>query len=309
MRASLLTSVAGWWGVPWGPIYTVTDIVRNAFGGYEPPGSRDILTWRNAVAFAAQGNHELAYALARAVMNAKDENISQSAIRLMDYLRSCGVDTHSASLKSAWSLSPLFVALQLIALVAVPTAMTMAIAFSPDRAADLTNVSGPADMSGGQSSSGQSSASSPAAAIETPDTPHCGTPPANGDVIDRGTSGDATGQNVVEIRNGSVGDAIVKIRDANSGRLFVSFFVASGSTANYSVIPDGSYVIQYAFGGDLDPSCSNFLSIAAAGQFPNTETFSRAAEGQYETLSYTLYAVPGGNVSPNAIDASAFNAK
>ena len=30
---TLLTLVAGWWGVPWGPIYTVQSIYRNLSGG------------------------------------------------------------------------------------------------------------------------------------------------------------------------------------------------------------------------------------------------------------------------------------
>jgi hypothetical protein len=33
IKWSLLTSVLGWWGVPWGPIFTVQSLVRNARGG------------------------------------------------------------------------------------------------------------------------------------------------------------------------------------------------------------------------------------------------------------------------------------
>jgi len=25
----------GWWGIPWGPIYTIASLVRNARGGYK----------------------------------------------------------------------------------------------------------------------------------------------------------------------------------------------------------------------------------------------------------------------------------
>lgn len=30
---SLLTFVAGWWGIPWGPIYTVGALIKNLSGG------------------------------------------------------------------------------------------------------------------------------------------------------------------------------------------------------------------------------------------------------------------------------------
>lgn len=30
---SLLTLVAGWWGIPWGPIYTIGSLITNLSGG------------------------------------------------------------------------------------------------------------------------------------------------------------------------------------------------------------------------------------------------------------------------------------
>jgi hypothetical protein len=30
-----LTLVAGWWGIPWGPIYTIQCVARNLRGGYD----------------------------------------------------------------------------------------------------------------------------------------------------------------------------------------------------------------------------------------------------------------------------------
>jgi hypothetical protein len=33
IKWSLLTSVVGWWGVPWGPIFSIQSIVRNLKGG------------------------------------------------------------------------------------------------------------------------------------------------------------------------------------------------------------------------------------------------------------------------------------
>jgi hypothetical protein len=32
---TLLTLVAGWWGIPWGPIYTVQSVYKNSRGGID----------------------------------------------------------------------------------------------------------------------------------------------------------------------------------------------------------------------------------------------------------------------------------
>ncbi len=35
MAFSLLSLVCGWWGIPWGPIWTIGTIVRNCRGGHD----------------------------------------------------------------------------------------------------------------------------------------------------------------------------------------------------------------------------------------------------------------------------------
>ena len=33
MVYTLISLLAGWWGIPWGPIYTITSLVTNLRGG------------------------------------------------------------------------------------------------------------------------------------------------------------------------------------------------------------------------------------------------------------------------------------
>ena len=116
----------------------------------------------------------------------------------------------------------------------------------------------------------------------------------------------------VRIDNGAIGDAIVKIRDAETGRLVTSFFVRQHTLAAVSGIPDGTYVFQYAFGPALAADCKSFTEITAADEFPNAGPFtSEPIEGGVRTrqLTYTLQPVPGGNIEPVPIDANAFNAR
>jgi len=83
------------------------------------------------------------------------------------------------------------------------------------------------------------------------------------------------------------------------------------ASASYMNIPDGTYSIQYAVGGDLRDDCKSFMQISALGQFPQ-ETLSTsftATEIVREELAYTLYPVPDGNVRPQSLDLAAFNAE
>jgi hypothetical protein len=138
----------------------------------------------------------------------------------------------------------------------------------------------------------------------------CAEPPANGALLDgRRFSGEG---HELEIHNGASGDAIIKIRDAGTGRLMTSFFVTENNSASVSGIPDGTYVFQYAFGAPLAEDCRSFVTITSANEFPGPRSFvtEESGDGRYSTvrLSYTLYSVPGGNIQPRSIDPAAFNA-
>ena len=125
LRASLISGLVGWWGFPAGPVYSVAEILRNAFGGYEPPGTRETLLWQNAAAFASQGNGELAYAIARDLRSARNRRVAARAVRLMDALKSRGVNGRTAHLKSAWSHAPADIALHLAIALMLPALLVL----------------------------------------------------------------------------------------------------------------------------------------------------------------------------------------
>jgi hypothetical protein len=141
--------------------------------------------------------------------------------------------------------------------------------------------------------------------------PACLVSPLNGQVLEDRV--DWLGStNVVEIQNGLRGNAIVKIREAATGRLLVTVFVLRNEVARYEGIPDGAYTIQYAIGDRLNRRCTSFPQFDSIGEFPPSAPMvsevSGSGETRSHTLRYTLFPVPGGNVTPHAIDASAFNA-
>jgi hypothetical protein len=64
LRASAVTWLLGWWGFPWGPIYSLHAILINLFGGKRPYLVNARLAAYQAWVFAVYGKLELARAIA-----------------------------------------------------------------------------------------------------------------------------------------------------------------------------------------------------------------------------------------------------
>jgi hypothetical protein len=321
LRATAVSAVAGWWGVPWGPIWTVLEGAKNALGGYTIKAANENLLWHNALAFATSGNDSLSLALADKLRSAQDRQVAANAAKLIEHYRLRGITLGSKSLKNPWALQPLIVIAQFAMISLVPAALAFAIYSSSSG-----TIGGYRNLSSGQSpysaSPDLSTFSEPptasttvaAPAPELTTTPTCKSPPINGRIL-TGKRFLAEKGHILDINNGSSGDAIVKLRHADTLKLAASFFIQSNQVSSLRGIPDGNYVIQYAFGPKLASDCKSFASIETAGQFPDSESFTtEKTEDVFGTsirrmhISYTLYAVPGGNTRPNAIDASSFDA-
>lgn len=316
LKATLLTAVAGWWGVPWGPIFTIVEGLRNGVGGANIKENEERLLWHNAVAFAYRGDASLAYGLAKRVEFAADPEIAGNAKRLMEHLRAGGTPANT-ELKDVWHPQPAQFLIHLTIIAALPLLITLLIVIGsgggplpqvdqtprPDYVAPPYEGLPEANAMPAPDTSGN-----PAS---PPVLDYCLNMPSTGArLAGRRLSGSG---HVLEIDNGADGDAIVKIRNADSGRMVTSFFVAQNTQARITGIPDGRYRIQYAFGPALAANCTSFTSITSAGEFPGTETLmTERQEEELGTrvrrmrLSYTLYSVPNGNTQPSPIDAVTF---
>lgn len=145
-------------------------------------------------------------------------------------------------------------------------------------------------------------------AVSKPNVPTCANVPYSGQLLGPSQLSSSDGHSL-EIRNGSSGNAIIKVRAELSGAVIATFFVQSNQTGQISGIPDGRYSVQYAFGDALDASCKRFVQLNGAGQFPRAETLQTertATQITTQVLSYTLYAVASGNVTPQRISAEDF---
>lgn len=120
LKASLISAVAGWWGFPWGPIYTIGSIIKNTMGGACSRPVNEGLQWFNTLAFLSQGRPAIAYALARQLSTSTTQEISAAAQQLIIYLQRNGVPANSPLLKDPWSRRPLDWLAHVMLLIAVP---------------------------------------------------------------------------------------------------------------------------------------------------------------------------------------------
>lgn len=157
-------------------------------------------------------------------------------------------------------------------------------------------------------------AASAAPVAGDPGVPTCATPPATGAQLAGDMKLEKEGHSI-QIENGGGGDSLVKIRHADTGRLAASFFIPKLETMLIDGVPDGEYVIQYAFGPALAADCKSFTRIIRANALPGTDSMKTETidddehtEVKRTSVSYTLYVNETGNVKPVRIDPAAFNA-
>ncbi|WP_185969863.1 J domain-containing protein [Rhizobium straminoryzae] len=306
-RSSIITLIAGWWGVPWGPLYSVGSIIGNGFGGQHKRSADEAMIWYNALAFLSHGHMQLSYALAMQSKNALDKEIAKNADELTRLLERSGVDPKQGKLKNPWRTSVLSATTYCLMAFALPGALAAALFVDSQNGSRSTVYGGATTpyVSPPKTAPYQQNVQK---AVTTPDVPTCANVPPNGQLLGPNRLSTADGH-ALEIRNGAGGNAIIKVRTEISGAVVATFFVRSNQTARISGIPDGRYKVQYAFGSALDVSCQRFVELNGADEFPRAETLNTeqtTTEIITQVLSYTLYAVPGGNIRPQSISAQDF---
>lgn len=152
-------------------------------------------------------------------------------------------------------------------------------------------------------------------ATEDPGVPVCSAPPESGRKLAGDMELGAEGHSI-ELQNSGMRDALIKIRHADTGRLAASFFLRRQEGLSIDGVPDGRYVIQYAFGPALAPDCKSFTHILKANQMPEVDDMiteviddDEHTEVKRSSISYDISVSESANVKPVTIDAAAFNAE
>lgn len=316
MRSTIITALFGWWGVPWGPIMTVGKGFENACGGKGDSEKHESLAWYNALALLQSGQVGLAVGIAKSLLRANDEQIRTAAASLVEAGQANGVAS-VGQLKDPWQQVRSHAPLRFGALLAVPVAFVVAISFENGVATTSPNADytyagqKPPDHKLAQTYDTSSTLSSIGPPIPAQ---VCSKQLANVQILSGRKALQADGH-ALEISNGSAGDAIVKLRNANTKKIVASFFVKQNQTARIDGIKNGTYRIQYALGHSLNKSCVKFIAPDSMGEFPQIEPLQSEIVDDYRgqgiifrRLSYTLYTVAGGNVQPESISQDAFDA-
>ncbi len=317
MRSTLITAFVGWWGVPWGPIWTIGNGFTNANGGQGDETKDEALIWYNALAFLQSGQVPLAFALAERLIEAKDVEIQQAASDLVAGCKAKGVIS-AGHLKDPWHEVRAQAPVRFGALLVVPAAVTLLIAASGTSNSVPNYAYSPATHSDSAPVGFDSSLATPSpdsSMVDAAPVPQCSHALRNGHIISGRRHLSSKGH-TIEISNGSAGDAIVKIRDSYSNELYASYFVRQNETADLEGISDGTYNVQYALGHNLMANCKQFVLPESLGQFPDNVSLIaehiddyRGTGTMYQKLTYTLYSVPGGNVRPQSLSPSEFDAE
>jgi hypothetical protein len=88
----------------------------------------------------------------------------------------------------------------------------------------------------------------------------------------------------------------VKVRSAFSKRLIAAVYMYPHASAALNGIPDGSYIVQYAFGSVLNQGCVTFTDTSVAWQFQGTESLRTIATGDGpRQLQYSLLSDPSSS--------------
>ena len=307
LRCSAVSAALGWWGLT-GFVWTPLIIWRNARGGARQEAVDAGLLWHNAKAFLLQGKLAVAHALARQVAAMKSSHALDAADLLAE-LHRAGVPRDTPPLVDPWRPRVSSFALQGALGLATPVMAATAIAVAgPPTSASTVQRYASAIVGGPVAASTPVRAGEVFRAVTPVRLATCAMPPVAGQLLE-GRFGAGKLGHYMEITNGAEGPAIVKARDPLTDRVRFAVYVGPGAHARIGPLSDGAYRIQYAIGPALAEDCRSLTSIDHASEFPETETLSKdVRDGGIvtQTLAYTLYAVPDGNVRPQTIPAGRF---
>ena len=130
--------------------------------------------------------------------------------------------------------------------------------------------------------------------------------PSNGTIMDNTISG---GYGELTINSGST-PMLIKVEQNDDASRYIYLYVRADSSATINV-PDGSYVVKYATGSTYygDGAEYPFGRNTSFSQADDVLVFSTEYSGNYvyySTITLTLYAVVGGNMSSYSIDPDGF---
>ena len=253
-RASIATSLFGWWGIK-GPFLTVKAILRNWFLGKARRDFDEEIWFINTMVMFYHGAYEIALAHAKEIVRSKSryakaieqdivrrlEPFNIKPIKLEDWFPSA-LDTvkHGAALMAV----PLFIYIQ--ALDAFEKRRTPKTAPQVQVAQQFTEQKNEVKASNDQAVR---------ANVKAEPRDRCKDRPRRGELIFQIEAGTNT---ILEVENRASDDTIVQLVTADGTKLIAEFFLAKRRKFTIRGFPYGHYKMQFAYGTAMTADCDAF---------------------------------------------------
>lgn len=286
IKASLTTWILGWWGVPWGPIYSVQALLVNTLGGNRPNDVNARVLAHQSMYFASIGKFEIAGAIADeclTLIQKTSPNISDmgSIKTQIEKLKSICGKTNS-KLKNPWGI----IRKLLIPHLAISLFLAGWITF------ELYTPTKP--------SSARSTYHSTDKYIRPSTAPNGSPWPIAAGYIPHYPILNTTGLSSVTIDNRqNDADVFVKLIDLDvpSHPVVRTMFIAAFGSFTMSSVSAGRYDVRYR---DLK---TGGLSGSEPFTLEEVKTYNGT---QYSDISITLYTVRNGNMKTRRLLESEF---
>lgn len=331
LKASATSWLLGWWGFPWGPLYTVHALVSNMFGGTHPPLENAKMLGYQAYYFYATGRPDLAQSLAESAIkycrkvpktpgrNGAPESERDSLISNLEaFLGELGSNKKDNRLKNSWSPIHGRFFVHLGAIAAVAGVITIAIINSPEShysppRGTMPYSAQPATLATSTNGAG-GMAVQPALATTTPQkavaqkpayvrskTAPNGRPwPKTADYLVGEPQTHKAGHSEVTIDNGqNNSDVLLKLvaLEGKVARPARQIFIPAHSRFTIKNLTAGNYDVRYR---DLT---SGGLSRSESMGVTETTTYKGT---EYSVITLTLYKVANGNTATYGLSEDEF---
>jgi hypothetical protein len=298
IQSTITTWLLGWWGLPWGLVYSVSTIFQNLFGGSKPNEVNARLLTYQAWVFATQNKFELARAVAADAQDFARKIEKEDERKVLNFaeelLSTLDTKTPIKRLKNVWSVPNRAFYLQGSILIAVAALFVGSVAYAPTETDQTSPSVSPTQPD-------TSSLPPPKPEYIRPTTADNGVPfPSASSYIDgypiQATDGYS---NVIVDNSQNDSDVFVKLftLDTNPPAPVRVFFVRAGEKFTIENIKAGNYDVRYR---DLD---SGALARTDPFDLREVETLDGI---EFSEITLTLYKVYGGNMQTHSISENEF---
>jgi hypothetical protein len=318
LKASATTWLLGWWGLPWGPVYSVQALLENMFGGSQPALENARLLVYQAYCFHTSGRHDIAFAIAQDALKfcARIKPTSRQAalvserddlVRRLEAFIAKERPTGAARLKNSWKIANRFFVYHAAAMGVVVAAITSAIVYAPVH--ERVSPKGPMPYS--SQALAAPVVNAPAASVAQlqpqqaafvrPKVAPNGKPwPKVAGYLDGEPQTKAAGHSEITIDNGQ-----------NDADVFVKLVALSGDVARPArqvFIPaNGKFTMKRIDAGLYDIRYEDLMTGSRSRSDGMTLTETADARGiRYSVMTLTLQRVRNGNMAIHDLAAEEF---